>query len=678
MTLRAVILGLLCGAAIAWVCYFNDFVMQQTFLIGNYMPISVYGGLLLFLLVFNPLLFRLSRWLSLSGRELAVVVALTLAACYVPGRGLMHYFSTLIMMPHHYARTIPGWKEEGIVELAPKQMLADISRNESQALGGFIQGLGEGSRHIAWGQIPWYAWWRTLAFWVPLLLTFSLAMIGVALVVHRQWSAHEQLPYPIITFASALLPGEGDTQGGVFRSRLFWLGILPVLLIHMNNYGYEWWPRYLIQVPRTYDFRSLTPLIPSIQRFGDWALMNPTFYFTAIGFAYFLAADVSLSLGLAPYVYAVVVGTLMGYGVSVAGGGFIALNIQTFLFGGAYFGMFLVLLYTGRHYYLNVFRQSVFLRPAERVEPLAAWGARVFLVGAALFAAQLFFVGLSWYLALLYTAGAVVIYVVISRVVAETGVFFIHAYHFPCVLMWGFFGAKVLGPQAMLIMFLVTSLLLIDPREAVMPFMVQGFKLVDTHRVKLGRVAWFAALALAISFAIAVPRTLYWQYDRGASTVSDGWTRYVPQMSFDATVRAQQTLRAQGNLDEAGHLSGLDWFRNLSPNWDCVKAFGISLALVLIFSAGRMRFSRWPIHPILFLVLGTYQSRTLGASFLLGWLVKVLVTKYGGASAYQKIKPLMIGLIAGDMLGGLLPMIVGAIYWHFTGEPPKRFMVLTY
>ena len=52
------------------------------------------------------------------------------------------------------------------------------------------------------------------------------------------------------------------------------------------------------------------------------------------------------------------------------------------------------------------------------------------------------------------------------------------------------------------------------------------------------------------------------------------------------------------------------------------------------------------------------------------------MTKYGGASAYQKLKPLMIGVIAGDIIGGVVPMIIGAIYWSSTGLPPKLFKVL--
>jgi hypothetical protein len=675
MSVRSIVIGLACAAGVCGFAFFNDFILRQTFLVGNYMPISVYGGLLLFLLFVNPLLLRRVR---LNNRELSVIIALTLAASYMPGRGLMHYFGTFLMLPNHYARTMPGWKEAGVLDLAPKRMLADVSQNESESLNGFIQGMSEGTHHMAVSSIPWYAWTRTLAFWLPLLVSFSIAMIALALVVHRQWSSHEQMPYPIVSFANALLPSAGEARGWVFQNRLFWIACIAVLCVHLDNYACEWWPRYLIRVERTFDFRSLVEFIPPLQRAGNdllWNLMNPTVYFTVIGFAFFLSTDVSFSLGIAGYAYTYIVGILAGYGIALGGGGFISLKIETFLFGGAYLGMFLMLLYTGRHYYLNVFRKSLWLPSHEEVEREAVWGARVFLACASLFALQLFLVGLDWYLAILYTAGAAIIFTVISRLVAEAGVFYIHAYNFPCVLLWGFLGARAIGPKSMLIMFMVTSLLLIDPREAVMPFLVQAFKLTDSNKAALGKVAKWSVVALLLGFAVAVPVTLYWHYDQGMGRTTDGWTANVPKMAFDATVSGMERLKAQGVLEEAGKLSGLDWFRNLQPNGPCVLAFFIAMGLVLLFGAARLRFPRWPFHPLMFLVLATWQSRCFAFSFLIGCVVKVAVTKYGGASAYQKVKPLMIGLIAGDMLGGVTPMIIGLIYYLITGEPPKRFLV---
>ncbi|MHC4503834.1 MAG: DUF6785 family protein [Planctomycetota bacterium] len=816
MTARAVLLGLAGAAAVCGLTYVNDYVLRQTFLVGNFMPISVFGGLILFLLAVNPLLFRWSGRAALKGKEIAVIVALTLAACYVPGRGLGHYFTTFLMLPRHYVRVEPGWKEQGVVDMAPRRMLAGVApefrlehildlpglcsklegdgardtpgpsrriwqllpertravvreaartppadeagklavveelvrelvkdlngilrrrdfhrhndfaglalpeeatellSRERRDLSGedvrrlnrhlidsayprevlsldramesctnaFVMGLREGDEHIGLSQVPWHVWGRTLLFWVPLLLAMAGAVIGLALVVHRQWSDHEQLPYPIARFAHSLLPAEGESRGGVFTNRLFWIGALIVLAIHMNNYAKVWWPEYLVAIPRRFSFLGLRELFPTFSRgHGSWTLMQPIVFFTGVGFAYLLTTDVSLSLGLAPFAYALVTGIFMAYGVPF-GGRVFALAIGRFICAGAYFGFFLVLVYTGRRYFMSVFRRSVGLRSADPVEPHAVWGARVFLAGSALFVLMLVREGMALYLALLYTFGALILFLVLSRIVAETGVFFVNVPFSPCIVLWGLLGAKAIGPRACLMIFMVSSLLLIDPREALMPFIATGLKLVDMSKVKLGRTAGWGAAAVALGLAVALTVTLYVQHDRGAMEVSDGWTagrpnrRGIPRNPFDAVVGIKQRLAAQGELGAAGGQSGAAWFGSLSPNVPCLVGFGVAVGLVILFTACRLRFPRWPFHPVMFLVLSAWSSQMLAASFLLGWLAKTLTLRFGGARGAEKLKPLMFGLIAGDMLGGVIPMIIGAIHYAITNQrPPASFMV---
>ena len=204
MSARAVVLGLFGACVVCGITYFNDAVMRQTYLIGNHVPIAVYGGFILVMLVLNPLLWRLSDRLAFSAKELTIILALILAACCVPSSGLLRTFSPAVILPHHYNRTDPGWRGQGVVEMVPKQMLADVGEDQGEVLTGFIQGLPpkEGHKHISFFDIPWAAWSGTLWFWLPLILTLWIALIGLSVVVHRQWSAHEQLPYPIATFAS--------------------------------------------------------------------------------------------------------------------------------------------------------------------------------------------------------------------------------------------------------------------------------------------------------------------------------------------------------------------------------------------------------------------------------------------------------------------------------------------
>ena len=670
VTIRAVLLGLLGAAFFCGITYFNDAVMNQTMMIGSNMPIAAYGGLVIFVLLINPLLKRL----ALSGRELAVAFAITLAACCIPGSGLMRTFTPSLILPHHWARVEPGWQAEGAIEMAPARMLADVAGNEEVAVGGFVQGLGDGKGLPSLSTVPWEAWTGTLAFWIPLILTFWVGLIGLSVVTHRQWSDHEHLPYPLATFAGALLPEEGKRTSSVFRNRLFWIGLGAVLLIYLNNYACEWFPRQLVKVPTAFSLGALGQLFPTYVRGGG--SLSFKFYFTVVGFAYLLASDVSFSLGIGRHLWALVVGVLLGYGISIRGGGDFGLRPEAFLTFGAYFGALLALIHTGRHYYGRVFREALFLPARQGVERASVWGARVFLAGAILFIANLVHIGLDWQLALLYTGLTFTLFLVMGRVIAETGLFFIQAHWYPCVIIWGLFGARAMGPRTLLFMMLLSMVLVIDPREALMPFMVNSLKLMQLRKVKVGKPAVFCAIAVIVGLAVAIPVTLAFQYDRGADMM-DGWaTRAAPTITFNAVVRAKQRLAGQGTLEHANSLSGWRRVAEMSPNGRCALAFGIGLALFLLFTMGRLRFRKWPIHPVMFLTWNQWAPKQFAASFLAGWFIKVIVTKYGGAGVYQKLKPLMFGLIAGEILGGIIPMIIGSTYYFLTGSPPNVFEIL--
>jgi hypothetical protein len=909
MTLRAVILGLLGAATVCTVTYYNDHIMHQTFFVGNNMPVSVYGGLILFLLILNPLLFKLRERFALSGGELAVILAMTLASCAIPGSGLMRTFTDSLMLPHRYAQTDAGWKKQQATSLIPSRMLAGyppqydeedildpravarrivaqasagtpasiahirslVSADEAQdlasglkeamvapdpslksralqllddavaeyrarrqerqeerelstgaageelpplaeadlagmraaidelfsaptettsgtsssvrhvtsllreaglseeyveaiadtatdalleteascreavsvalngllekpeldtegtrqgvvfglevrelmdagperldaadserinrelldsafdsyvvsaqqkedrALSGFIQGVGVAGKSIKFSEVPWGAWTGTLSFWIPVILLLWFALIGLAVVVHRQWAHHEQLAYPVAMFASSLFPNKGSARSSVLRDRFFWGGMAVVFAIHLNNYAAEWFPK-MVRIPLGFDFASLRDLFPTFnQGSGSGAFFYPRLFPTVVAFAFFLAGDVSLSLGLGPFLYTLITGVLVGYGVSTDGGGYLGSNLRSFFTFGAYLGVVFMISYTGRRYYSSVFRKAFFLRSHDEVEQQAVWGARAFVAALFLLMVDLVVLGLDWPLVIMYTLITVVMFLVMSRIMAETGLFFIQTYWFPCAIISGLMGATAIGPSAMMIMMMLTTVLLIDPRESIMPFVVNSLKLADQWKVKVGKTALWSGGAVALGLFIAIPLILYWQYD-GGTNMADGWaTVNVPRMGFDQAVRVKERLVAQDSLELAESTSGFGKVLAVSPDGTLVGAMVAGLAMVLLFSVFRLRWPRWPLHPVMFLIWGTYPGAAFASSFLVGWLVKRGVTKYGGEKVYRMLRPMMFGLIAGDMLGGITPSLIGALWFFVTGEAPKSFSIM--
>ena len=56
-------------------------------------------------------------------------------------------------------------------------------------------------------------------------------------------------------------------------------------------------------------------------------------------------------------------------------------------------------------------------------------------------------------------------------------------------------------------------------------------------------------------------------------------------------------------------------------------------------------------------------------AFFVGGLVKTVLTHYGGARAYERGKPLMIGLVAGHLLAEFTRFVVAMVYSLCTGHP---------
>ena len=672
MTWRAVLIGLVGAALLARFTYFNDQVVRSTMLIANYLPMSVFGLLVLFLVGLNPLLSRYApRW-HLTAKELATATAIMLFACCVPGRSLMHVFTNQLMMPHHYDKSSVWWGDA--MDKVPPRMLADPSRNPDEALTGFVSGLKQGNQDISLVRdVPWYAWTRTLGFWIPLLVTFFVATIGLAMVVHRQWQSHEHLSYPTVQFARALLPAEGESAGAVFRDRLFLTGAGIVMAIHAINYAHAWWPRYLVSLNMRLDMYSLRDLVPVLRPYHF--LFRPRLYFTAMAFAFFVASEISFSVGIAPYLLYLAAGVSSNYGVNLSAR-HARSGVGHYLYGGAFMGMFCMLGYYGRRYYAAVARKVFARGGGDEVEPSAVWGGRLALGGGLLCVIQLSIVGLDWQLALLFTMIAMAYYTVVSRLVAEGGVFFVQAYLMPGGLILGFLGWAI-GRDQLLIMGLLGMVMTHETRALMMPFAVSGLALTDRSGGKTLPVAAWGIAAMVLALAIAVPTTLYWQYRYGSATTSDYYVGNArPKMAFQTDAHIRQKLQAQGLLDEAERLSGWARLWHARPNGEAVTGFVIAFGLVVLLSYLRQRFRWWPLHPLLLVILGSWPGICLGPSFLLGWLLKTAVLRYGGAPLYEKAKRVMVGVIAGEMLAGLLILVHAFLYYWITGQSPRTIHVM--
>ena len=138
-----------------------------------------------------------------------------------------------------------------------------------------------------------------------------------------------------------------------------------------------------------------------------------------------------------------------------------------------------------------------------------------------------------------------------------------------------------------------------------------------------------------------------------------------------AFIAAEGTVSA-GKADGWG---GLERIKQIEPNRVFLWSAGAGVAVILLCTAGRLRWSWWPIHPVMFMVWGTNVSRWFGPSFMAGWLAKVIITRFGGAAGYRKARSFFIGIIAGEVVAGVGWMIVGALYYAYYRVTGPSFRV---
>jgi hypothetical protein len=102
-----------------------------------------------------------------------------------------------------------------------------------------------------------------------------------------------------------------------------------------------------------------------------------------------------------------------------------------------------------------------------------------------------------------------------------------------------------------------------------------------------------------------------------------------------------------------------------------VYATVFGAAFMILLAVMRSRFLWWPFHPIgfPFAVMPAMQER-LWLSVAIGWLLKAVILRYGGAVLFRKLKPFFYGLIIGTFVTAgawYVFNFVYVAYFHGTG-----------
>ncbi|MCD6352464.1 MAG: hypothetical protein J7M26_10120 [Armatimonadetes bacterium] len=621
LTPRALVLGLLAAVFVNFGSPYTESVGFSNFS-WSYLP---EGGMFpyLALLLVNALVPRLRpRW-ALTVPELLVVFVMALCA-NATSLFLMYFLLAAIVSPHYFASPENKWNDVLLPHLPSWLIVSD----EHHAVKWFYHGLPPGR------PLPWGAWLSPLLGWWPFLLAMLTAALVLAALFRRQWVDHEKLSYPLMRVPLELVGRGSASPRALTRQRPFWLGTAVAPLFATLDLLHHIWP----VIPRivvdhigclNWGTYQPNPLWPRIT-----VCVNPL----ALGAAYFVPQDVLLSVWL---LYALAkleegVTTVLRINPGSAG---------MFVWGNAglawqSFGAFAVfvgtVIYNARDH-LRRWWQAAWQATGTGEDELAP-PRLLLLAGAASLGFMVWWLvhtGVPPAAAVAFLALVYLIFLGLARVVCQSGVFYVvppMIAQNPVFLLAG----RALGRRGAIALGLTYSWHG-DVQTQLAVLAAESMK-VQEQAPFSGRELTAAVMGVVAVGLVVAPLAVIWLGYRMGDITFHTWL-----------------YRSWGPNTYRQVLGFVD---NPQPfGWLRAGYVVAGVAGMLGLTAAHRSFAWWPVHPIGMAVVSSFTMYAVYGAYLVAWLVKGALMRWGGFRVVQRAGPFFIGLAVGHYVGRIISLI---------------------
>ena len=631
LSARAVALGVFIVALVnIWVAY-SEYVVHASRMNLSHFPLSLFVSFLIVGIPVNFLLKSLRSEWAFTPDELLVVVAIGLPGSAVPASGLTGFFLGILGTPYYFASPENKWAEY-MHPYIPDWL---APRDEAGAIRLFYDGLSPGM------SAPWTVWVIPLLWWLTFIAAVVLVTVCLSVVLRRQWAQNERLAYPLVTAAQEIVAGsEEPTLLPTFmRGRVFWYGfIIAFGMLAWNMVGYFW------------------PTVPGIPLIGRWfsfgrhfPTMHTRINLLTIGFAYFAHPEVLFSIWFFFIVFVLQAGIMNRVGLSIGRiedqwSNYDAANSwQNF---GAFLFFVLGGLWMARGHLAavlrKVFRKSSPLDDSRELlsHRVAAAGLVLGLVYIVMWLRQ---AGMEYRLSLLWLFATLVVFVGVSRIVAESGLIYVRgplsAQSFAIYLV----GADAVSPPSLTAL-AFTYTLIANGRALFAPAFAHVARLGESMKVNRRKLLTVVLIGLAVGTLVSIAITLKLGYQYGAYNFRDAPFSGLSRSVFRDTVSKMRSP--------------------FPRSWERITFMIVGFVGMGVLTLLRHMFTWWPLHPIGFAISCTYLVRRSVFSIFIAWVMKTVIMQAGGVSLYRRSKPFFLGLLTGYAFGVAASFMVDAI-WFF-------------
>jgi hypothetical protein len=486
----------------------------------------------------------------------------------------------------------------------------------------------------------WKAWVVPTGMWTLFCTCLFGMTLGMNSLFRRRWIESERLTFPIVQ-----LPLELTRPGSaMWRSRNFWVAFGVVCAIDLMNglhVIYPTWP----QIPVTSQSNPAFNIGASIQDWPwsalSWGAFWLGFYPFGIGLCLLLPTELALSCWAFYFIFKIMRLLCAIWGISRAEG---PPYIEEQSFAG-YVGLALFSAWAARGYLRAVVRTVLGHKDIDDSrEPMRYRTALLLLVAGY---AGAVWMGAAAGMSLWYAAAFFLIYfllsLAVSRIRAEMGLpaHDLHAAG-PGVVLERIIGTRNLSP-ATLTATEVFCWFNRAYRAHPSPHQIEGFRIAQRTGMNPRPLSWVMGLAIPIGAVSAFWALLHCMYSMGiaAHFMEPKVPKIFGTEPWDRLAATMQNPRLAHGTAGIAIVSGV--------------------VVTMAMMALTVRVPWWPLHPAGYAVSSSWAMTYLWCPMLIAWVVKSLVTRYGGNRAYHALVPVAFGLILGDMAGGCAWSVWGLI-----------------
>lgn len=536
---------------------------------------------------------------------------------------LIYFWLAAIVSPHYFASPENEWRQY-LLPYIPKWL---IVQDSNHAVEWFYHGLPQGA------PLPWQNWVWPLACWLTLFIAILLSAYVLTVFFRKQWIETEKLAYPLMQPVLQL----SEWQSGrvlLFRHPLLWTGAaIPFVLgvadvIHRRIPAFPGLPIDHLGSLNWGGFSGkpgLSALVLCIN-------------FIAIGVGYFVPQDVLFSIWFLYIVVKVIeVFALwrLGYLFVGSGGMFVwgnaAIAWQSF---GAFIVFVLVMvLWRARRHLMQMFVAAFSKRRVDEHELMSPRTALITFVACLSFIiVWLQYSGMQMFVILPFVLLLFLIYLGLSRVVCQAGIFYVVPPMIAQNPLIYLFSARKLGAQGMVSLGMTYSWHG-DVQTVLSALSAEGVKLQPSAGVAGRKITLAIIVSVVAGLLVAPWGVILTGYQQGAIN----WNTWLFR-GFGPSTYGQVIGQIQSSAGAGFETARFTYF--------CSGA-----VIMFILAILHYRFLWWPLHPIGLAVVSSFTMYNVYIGFFLAWLIKSCLLRWGGHKAYHAGMPFFIGLLIGHYAG---------------------------